>query len=175
MIVAVLAALLVAGYFIELGSGGDTFCAAYGLVPAHATVRSALTATFLHDPSNGWHLVGNLVFLIGFGLLVERELGSLRFGVLYALSGLGAAALHVLANPVATTPMVGASGPIFGVLAAAAMLRPRLLGFVGAYTAFNIWQVVTGTGGTVAVAAHVGGFATGFLMTVCLRPSEEAA
>lgn len=91
--------------------------------------------------------------------------GHVRLLVLYLLGGVGAAAFHVLANPGSLVPEVGASGPIFALMAAAAMLYPRLVGFVAVYAALNIWQTITGSGGEVATAAHVGGFAAGYFVT----------
>jgi rhomboid protease GluP len=154
---------IVGVYGLELAAGGDAFCYRLGFVSAHPTAVSLLASMFLH--ANLTHLAGNVVALVLFGALVERDLGHFRFAVLYALGGIGAAAFHVMANPSALVPEVGASGAIFAVMAAAAMFHPRLVGFVSSFAAFNVWEMVTGTGGTVAVAAHVGGFTVGFVVT----------
>jgi membrane associated rhomboid family serine protease len=158
-----LAVSILGTFAVELGAGGQALCERFGFVSAAPTVVSLLASMFLH--ANLTHLAGNVVALVLFGALVERDLGHFRFAVLYALGGIGAAAFHVLANPGSVVPEVGASGAIFAVMAAAAMLHPRLVGFVASFAAFNVWEVLTGTGGTVAVAAHVGGFTTGFVVT----------
>lgn len=163
----VLANLL--AYRLELAAGGQAVCAAHGLVPAHPSVAAALTAMFLHDPTSWAHLAGNMVCLAVFGLLVEPEVGSLRFALLYLLSGLAGAYMHVLVAPTATDPMVGASGAIFGLMPAAVALRPRLVGFVGSYAGYNVACVLLGIGGAVAFGAHVGGFAAGAVFMVFAR------
>ena len=158
---------IVLAYLVELAAGGDAVCQAHGLVAARPTVQDALGSLFLHDPSSWVHVGGNAVFLLVFGTLVERSIGSVRLLVLYFAAGLGGAACHVLVDPSATMPLVGASGAIFGVLAAAAMLRPATLVFVVVFFGFNIVGLfapeLVGMHG-VSVGAHVGGFVTGFVM-----------
>jgi len=165
LVTVALAVATLAVYGLELAGDGQAVCAAYGLVPARPSFGTALTSMWLHDPSTFWHAGGNVVALTLFGAIVERSLGHARFVLLYLAGGIGAAAFHALANPGSLVPEVGASGPIFAVMAAAAMLHPRLVGFVASFAALNVWEVLTGTGGTVAVAAHVGGFVTGFVVT----------
>ncbi len=126
--VALLVAIL-GVYLLELANGGPVLCEAHGFVPAHPTVISALTSLFLHDPTSWFHVGGNLLFLAVFGTMAERELGSHRFLLLFVASGLAGAFMHMVVDPSATTPMVGASGAIFGIMAACAMLRPRALVF----------------------------------------------
>lgn len=164
-----LVAMNLLAYRLELASGGASFCADHGLVPARPTVLNALTALFLHDPASWAHLAGNLVCLVVLGLIVEREVGGRRFAVLYLLAGLGAAAMHVMVDPTTTVPMVGASGAIFGLMPAAVAVRPRLVGFVGGYAGYNVACVLLGIGGSVAVGAHVGGFAVGALFMMLAR------
>jgi membrane associated rhomboid family serine protease len=163
LVTLTLAAAIVAVFAVELVGDGAGICQRFGFVAADPSLVSLLASMFLH--ANLTHLAGNVVALVLFGAIVERSLGQFRFAVLYALGGIGAAAFHVMANPGSLVPEVGASGPIFAVMAAAAMLYPRLVGFVASFAAFNIWEVLTGTGGTIAVAAHVGGFVVGFVVT----------
>jgi membrane associated rhomboid family serine protease len=170
LVTAALVAANVFAYGLELasiGAGGHP-CSAYGLVPARFTathdMTPMLTSLFLHDPQNLVHLGGNMLCLAVFGALVERELGAVRFLLLYAAAGVAGAMLHVLVNPAAPEPMVGASGAIFGVLAAAAMLRPRTVVFVALFFASNLWYAFFGGAGAVAFGTHIGGFAAGFLV-----------
>jgi membrane associated rhomboid family serine protease len=160
-----LTASILAVYALELEGDGLGLCQRFGFVAAAPRLGTALSALFVHDPSTLWHVAGNAVALVLFGAVVERSLGHFRFVVLYLVGGIGAAAFHVLANPGSLVPEVGASGPIFALMASAAMLYPRLVGFVAAYSALNIWQTITGTSGGVATAAHVGGFVAGFVLT----------
>lgn len=145
-------------------AGGDP-CAAYGLVPAHFVASSIFTSMFLHDPNTLLHLAGNMFFLAVFGDRVERAIGSVRFALLYILAGIGGALMHVMVDPTACVPMVGASGAIWGVLAAAAMLYGQAtLVFIAVFFSTNLWYAFTGTGGTVAFGAHIGGFVAGYLL-----------
>lgn len=169
-ITAILVAACLAAYVLERAGDGDAICAAYGLVPAHPTVGTAISAMFLH--ASYAHIGGNMVFLAVLGTIVERALGSVRFAILYLAAGIAGAGLHLLVAAGSTTPMVGASGAICGVLAAAALLRPRLLGFVAAFIAWNIWEVFTNTG-AVAVGAHIGGFAMGFLVVLTAKGRDK--
>jgi membrane associated rhomboid family serine protease len=158
-----IAIAIVAVFAAEFAGDGMALCQQYGFVATAPTLRAALSATFLH--ANLRHVGGNVVALVFFGAVVERDLGHLRVVVLYFLGSIGAAAFHVMANPESLVPEVGASGPIFALLAAAAVLRPRLVGFVATFAAINVWETVTGTGGEVATAAHLGGFSAGFVVT----------
>ena len=77
---------------------------------------------FLHG---GWdHLLGNMIYLWVFGDDIEEALGWLRYLVFYLLSGILAALGFIALDVHSTTPLIGASGAISGVLAAYLMLRP---------------------------------------------------
>lgn len=173
LVTLLLVALNLAAYAIEQGSGGQTICDAYGLVPAqfvHGGALSPLVSSlFLHDPSSLLHLGGNMAFLAIFGAIVERDLGSVRFLALYTVAGIAGGLMHVAVNPSALEPLVGASGAIFGVLAVAGALRPRLLGFVVSFAAIEVYHAFTGAVGNVSFACHIGGFIAGFVVVVLLR------
>jgi membrane associated rhomboid family serine protease len=174
--VALILANLMA-YTLELADGGLAFCEVHGLVPARfmrtGDLEPLLSSMFLHDPATLWHLGGNMVFLAVFGRLVEGSLGHLRFLVLYLAAGVGGALTHVLVDPTATDPLVGASGAIFGILGVAAVIRPRLLGFVACFFAMNLWDAFTGTGGNVSFGDHIGGFCVGAAFVLAARASQS--
>ena len=160
------------------------------VLPAWATL---FTSMFLHG---GWfHLIGNMLFLWIFGNNVEDALGHLRYLVLYLVSGVAAALLQALFDPSSHVPMIGASGAIAGALGAYVALFPRanvhvfvwiVIFFrivnVPAWTLLGLWfamQLVSGlTQGHgnpgVAFWAHVGGFVTGIVLVVVLRPPGVA-
>lgn len=169
LVTILLVLAILAVYGLELAGDGMAICYRLGFVAARPTLASALSALFLHDPGNAWHVGGNVVALGLFGALVERELGSLRFLALYLLGGLAGAALHLVVDPSSTVPLVGCSGAIFGLLAMAAVLRPPLLGFVVAFAAINVVEALTGTGGAVAVGAHLGGLSAGVIFAAVMR------
>ena len=135
---------------------------AHGFSVDHPNVFASI---FLH--ADAWHLAGNMVALAFFGILVERELGSLRFAILYFASGLGGVAFHAMAGP--ATTLVGASGAILGVMAAAAMLRPRLAFFVVPFAAINVGQLLFG----FDTACHVGGIVAGTAVSMVLLVGYE--
>jgi membrane associated rhomboid family serine protease len=168
------------------------------LVPARfvdhplAHLQGLFGHMFLH--ASLAHVGGNMLFLWIFGDNVEDVLGHLGYLGFYLLCGIGAALAQVAVSPHSTTPMLGASGAIAGVLAAYALLYPRspisvvnpiplLWIFWGLFLSFPAWLVVleffvmnlwnafqpaSGAGG-VAFVAHVGGFLTGLALLPLLR------
>ena len=156
-------------YLLELAGGGRSVCEIYGLIPAHFSYGPLVTSLFLHDPSSLLHLGGNMAFLAVFGAIVEGTLGGSSFLAIYLLAGVSGGLLHVLVNPAAVDPLVGASGAIFGVLAVAGALRPRLLGFVAAYVGINVWHAFFGGGGEVSFGCHIGGFCAGVFVVMVMR------
>jgi len=81
-----------------------------------------VTSIFLHADIN--HIVSNMIYLVGLGQMIEQMIGHVRFAVLYLLSGLGAGMFSML-YAVLTGDIydaVGASGAIFGLIGALAIL-----------------------------------------------------
>ncbi len=165
LVTLLLLAIVFFTFALELAGDGAGLCARYGLVPANPTIVSLFASMVLHDPSDWLHITGNALTLLVAGIAVERLLGHVRLLVVFAAAGAAGAAMHMAANPNSMTPMVGSSACIFGLLASLGMLYPRALGFVGTLAAINVWQTVTGSGGAVATAAHLGGFAAGYVVT----------
>ena len=146
-----------------------------------------VTHMFMHG--GFWHILFNMYTLVMFGSVVERALGTKDFIIFYLITGLGAVALHIgvewleinylngsLAAAV-LTPMVGASGAIYGVLVAFAMMYPeaRLTlifppitldakWWVGIFVALELLLGITGTQISIAHFAHLGGALFGFLL-----------
>ncbi len=154
---------------------------------------TVVTAAFIHG---GWlHILGNMIYLWVFGDNVEDALGHVGYVVFYLLAAAAAAAMQAGLDQESTIPMVGASGAIAGVLGAYLVLYPRavvgvvipIIWFFGAFPVpavlmIGFWFVLqllaglatigtaTGASEGVAVWAHVGGFAAGFLAMLLLRP-----
>ena len=79
---------------------------------------------FLHGDL--FHLLFNMLALFMFGCAVERTWGTKLFVRYYLLCGLGAALLAFIPyGPFYSIPIVGASGAIYGILLAYAVLFPR--------------------------------------------------
>jgi membrane associated rhomboid family serine protease len=190
-----LVVLNLAVFALELSQGADidAFVRRWGLVPAdvHEVPLAAitlLTSTFLHA---GWfHLGANMLYLVVFGLPVERSVGPARFAAIYALSGLVGSAAYLLAQPQSYTPAIGASGAIAGVIAANLVLFPGatlgsiapvlflhvvestptlllLLVWLATQVLSSVASLTTSTG--IAWWAHLGGFASGLVLAPVLR------
>lgn len=147
-----------------------------------------LTALFIH--AGPVHLVGNLLFLLIFGLPSERTMGPWRFLLLFlaggALANLAAAVL--MGTP--ARAIIGASGGVSAVIGAYLALFPRArLGVVvplGLWLEFikvpaalliGLWAtlqlIFTFTGpsfGAVAWWAHLAGFVVGLIYALALKP-----
>ena len=162
---------------IELASGGMVACRAHGLVPARFLASGdwapVFESLFLHDPSGLTHLGMNMLVLGLFGTVVERSVGHLRFLALYLAAGVLGGLLHVLVDPGSTQPLVGASGAIFGVVAVAGILRPRLLGFVVALGSIQVWHAFAGDGGDASFGAHIGGLVVGAICGAVWRGIDD--
>lgn len=79
---------------------------------------SVLTYAALHG---SWmHLAFNAVWLLAFGTPVARRFGTVRFLVLFIAAAVAGSLFYWVMRPLDVTPMVGASGAISGVMAAAA-------------------------------------------------------
>ncbi len=83
-----------------------------------------VTYMFLHGGFS--HILFNMWGLYVFGMLIAPILGRKRFLTLYFISGIGGGLLHMLANWNTPAPVVGASGALFGVMMAVAMIRPNV-------------------------------------------------
>jgi membrane associated rhomboid family serine protease len=148
----------------------------------HGKIWQLVTYMFLH--SGFLHIIFNMFTLWMFGCEVEQYLGSKRFTTFYFLSGIGAALFHMLFNWNSADPMLGASGAIYGVLVAFAVLFPDriitlllffvlpvrikakyLVGiFVGISVFLGLRGATSGSGDHIAHLAHLGGAVAGFVL-----------
>lgn len=165
----------------ELSTGA--LASRQSIVAAGALVRDRVvagewwrleSATFLHA---GWdHLVGNCLVLYVVGMACEHAFGVARTAVVYAASGLAGSILSAALTP---GPSVGASGAIFGVVAAVIVvlyrhqhrfyLRDKRIGFV--LLIWAAYQISTGLlNPYVDNYAHVGGLAGGASAALLLEP-----
>ncbi|MFE6165948.1 rhomboid family intramembrane serine protease [Streptomyces sp. NPDC056486] len=118
-----------------------------------------VTSMFAHQEI--WHIAFNMLGLWWLGGPLEAALGRARYLALYLLSGLAGGALtYVLVG--ASDASLGASGAIFGLLGATAVLMRRLnydMRPVIALLALNMLFTFTWSG--IAWQAHVGGLVAG--------------
>jgi len=196
----VLIAINVLVFLLELNSG-DAFIVQWSFVPARFLANPAgefltiFTSMFMHA---GWvHLLGNMLYLWIFGDNVEDRFGHAMFLVFYLLCGIGATLAQLAFSLNSNIPNLGASGAIAGVLGAYILMFPRarvnvLLGRVvtpmSALVVIGFWIILQifssiGTftastqteGGGVAYMAHIGGFATGMVLTLLLGGTRRRA
>ena len=127
-----------------------------------------ITCTFLH--ADAAHIIGNMLFAVGLGEMLEREIGHLRFGVLYLISGLGGSlfSLTYVVMSAQEYRSVGASGAISGLIGALLVLVLVNHGRYGAVSLGRIilgicYMIYTGVQSTTTDnAAHIGGLVCGF-------------
>jgi len=206
----IVACVLVYGYQAFLPEEGQRrLLYLFGVVPARLSdpawaarvgfppggAVSFLTSMFLHGGL--FHLVTNMWSLWIFGDNVEDRMGRVRYGFFYLGCGLLAGLAHWIFNPLSTSPTIGASGAIAGVLGAYMRWYPRarvltlipifiypLFVNLPAIVFLGIWFVLqlfsgalslgSSQAGGVAWWAHIGGFVAGFLLAGPLsrRPTK---
>jgi membrane associated rhomboid family serine protease len=147
------------------------------------------SAIFIH--ADWLHLIGNMLFLVIFGLPAERALGPWRLILLFLACGAAANLAAALSLHTPESVIVGASGAVSGVIGAYLALFPRArLGLVlplGLFLEFvrtpaslliGIWallQVIfTWVGpafGAVAWWAHITGFLLGVAFALIAKPA----
>jgi len=162
---------------------------AFWLVPAHALQApwTLVTYMFLHATPGLAHLGFNMLALYIFGPRLETVLGGSRFITLYLLSGIGGGLLSFM-PPYYYTPIIGASGAIFGVTTAYARLWPRDRLYIWGVLPVQVWLLVTiyvgysllgavnkNVGAGTAHLGHLGGIVVGWVYMSWLRTQTGAA
>jgi membrane associated rhomboid family serine protease len=126
-----------------------------------------LTAGFLH--LGLFHLLFNMLSLYILGSMLEPAIGRLRFGLIYFVSLLAGSFGALLLT--ADQPTVGASGAIFGLLAATAIVM-RKRGVSIMESGLGIWIVInfafTFYASNISVGGHLGGFFGGGIAALLL-------
>lgn len=125
---------------------------------------------FLHSGMS--HLFNNMLILFFLGSMIEKEVGHVRYALLYLASGIGGNLLSLLAKVVNNDIAVslGASGAIFGldgVLLAMVLFSGKEMENVtpARVLLMILYSLYSGfTGQNIDNAAHVGGLLTGFLL-----------
>lgn len=156
---------------------GPNFYDMFGLVPVHVLrdrwVWQPFSYLFVHGGL--MHLLFNLFALWMFGLPVESQWGDWEFVKFFFICGLGAAAAQMALDPHSMTPIIGCSGPVYGLLVAFAMLYPDAVVYLYFFIPikashmailFGLIEFFAGTAGAtpgVARFAHLGGMVTGYV------------
>lgn len=151
----------------------------------HGWIWQLFTYIFLH--ATILHILFNLLYLAMFGADLERAWGSKRFYTYFFVCGIGAGVVNVIVKEVIfragwagadslIPPTIGASGAIYGVLLAVAMVMPhrqvyvfplpvtismRMLVIV--LGAIEFFGTLGSTGDNVSHVCHLGGMLVGYL------------
>jgi len=157
--------------------GGPDLVVWLGLTPWAVTQRFFLWQPFTYLFLHGGilHLFFNAFMLWALGREIERSWGTRSFLFFYFLCGAGAALANIAVGPWSTLPVVGASGAVYGLLVAFAMMYPSAV--------FYLWLIIpmkaryavilfgviefflsfSGSTSGVSNIAHLGGMVTGYL------------
>lgn len=156
---------------------GGLLVSYFALIPARVTgygwLWQLVTYMFLHGGL--LHLFFNMLMLWMFGNVLEGQWGTREFVKYYFLCGVGAGVTSVLLGWNSTVPTIGASGAIFGLLVAFAMVFPDAVVYVWffipmraktmaiVFGALELMMTLSHSRSGVAGFAHVGGMVTGYI------------
>lgn len=183
--------VFVVGTFILPPEVSNTWLAVHYPTSEYFQPVQLVTYMFMHGSLT--HLFFNMLGLYMFGPPIEYSWGPKRFLFYYLVAGFGALALHFgveyyqinyggYPSEIGDIPMVGASGAIFGLLAAYGMMYPNNIVqmlfppipmkakyFVLLYAGLELYLGISGRQAGVAHFAHIGGALFGFLLIIYWR------
>ena len=131
-----------------------------------------ITSMFVHG--SFFHLFANMLMLYFFGSYILRLIGENKFLLVYFAAGLAGNVLYLLLGP--DIPAVGASGALYGVMGALAVMRPRMKVYLWFIVPIDLWIVVI-IGAlimspNIAWQAHLGGLGLGLTAGYFFRKRE---
>lgn len=136
------------------------------------------TYMFVHDTSSYQHILFNMLGLLFFGIPLERTIGSKEFVLIYILSGLFCGVTSYLALLISgsyLTFLCGASGALYAILLAYAVVFPRARIFIwgilpvpapiliAIYTGIEVTSQLFSLRSGTAHMAHLAGFVFAWL------------
>src|SRR5215813_391158 len=156
---------------------GPSFTYKFGLTPALVVhnfyLWQLVTYIFLHDVGQPFHILFNMLALWMFGSELESVWGSKQFTKFFFICGIGAGLLTVLLAPNSTATTIGASGAIYGILAAYGILFPNRIIILYIFPIPAKWFVLglgviaflssLSAGSGIAHVAHLGGMLCGLV------------
>ncbi len=170
-----------------------------GLVPESAIYQGMVWqfVTFLFVHGSFMHIFLNMFVLFMFGPTIEIEFGRKKFLIFYLICGVGSALLHIflaftyptLTNPeniaaAMTTPLIGASGAVMGLLTAFAIKFPKriiffnfipmpAIAFLIIYGAIELLSGISGIETGVAHFGHLGGMLAALILLYGFKFKER--
>jgi membrane associated rhomboid family serine protease len=154
-----------------------------GVIPG-LRIWQPFTYIFLHDPTSIWHILINMLMLWMFGRELELLWGKRRFLSYFLICGVGAGLIEVIiktipqlwGHPPSDTPTIGASGAIFGILMANAILFPDrriwliplpvtipMRPYVAVMGAIEFFFTLGSGGDGIGHLCHLGGMLVGYI------------
>jgi membrane associated rhomboid family serine protease len=158
--------------YIDLGTLGSASFRGEPIGVADGEYYRLVTGAFLHDPSNPLHILFNMYILYWLGTMLEPVLGHVRFVALYFASLLAGSFGALVASPHSLT--VGASGAVFGLMAAAFIFQ-RARGVdpwrsgLGPVILFNLALPFLFPNLNISIGAHVGGLIGGAIAALAIE------
>lgn len=152
---------LVGGNFVVTEDRVLAFYGQFNLLVLEGWYWQLFTAMFVH--ASIVHLLGNMLFLLIFGLRAEELFTELEYLAIYISSGLAGNLLTLLLGPY--TVSAGASGAIFGLLGACTMYLRRSIGqsVISALLYSFFLLMMFSASPNVNFLAHFGGLVVGLL------------
>ena len=171
-------------YVLQSLSGKeDVFFRLFGLVPSsflsELMVWQPLTYMFFHAPfysSVGIsHILLNMLGLWVFGRELEQAWGKNNFLKYYFVTGIGSGLVTFLFQINSDSPVIGASGAVYGVLLAYGLSYPnRMLYIWGIIPVKSLWLVIImgaiaffgllGNADGISHVTHISGMVIGYFM-----------
>jgi rhomboid protease GluP len=128
------------------------------------------TSMFIH--ADLLHLLGNMLFLLIFGVRAEDLFSEKEFFFIYFASGLAGNLLTLLMPPL--TLSAGASGAIFGMFSASVMYLGKTMGqSIMSALMYSFFLLILGAGRNVNLLAHFGGLAAGLVIGYTLAKNRK--
>lgn len=128
------------------------------------------TAMFVHV--SFVHILGNMLFLLIFGLRAEEFFAIHEYLAIYFISGLAGNLLTLLFGPRMVS--AGASGAIFGLFGACVIyIRRRFGQSIFSALIYSLFLLIISSGQNVNYLAHLGGLVTGLLFGYALAKTRE--
>ncbi|NKE61601.1 rhomboid family intramembrane serine protease [Lentzea sp. PSKA42] len=175
IITPILIALNVLAYVVTVFQSGSpmnnarsSLFTATSLIPdltAQGEWWRILTSGFMHFGLI--HLALNMAVLYVVGQHVEREMGKLRFSVVYFLALLGGSAAAFYFGTVCQQ-LAGASGAVFGLMGALLILWKRQRRDISTIVVVVGINLVSNLFTNASLLGHLGGFVIGGLLTLAM-------
>lgn len=152
---------ILSGNFVEMDYGVLCQYGQFNLFVLNGWYWQLFTSMFVHV--NIVHLIGNMIFLLIFGLRAEELFKTEEYLAVYFIPGLAGNLLTLLFGPDMIS--AGASGAIFGLFGACIIYVRQALGqSIISALIYSFFLLMMSTGPNVNNLAHLGGLVVGLLI-----------